>query len=372
MTDSPEVNARIKNLTNEIIKLSKEERVKIVKRRTTHARHQNFTFMTHRPNVHERVEVKKYSSSRYRSMNEHLFKEFLYAIKPINLEDWHKASMIFRAFYVVRAPVVVLCAIYIPLVDYEQPKNGWCKLLNCIQIFLNPAVTIVMGKSLIFRDKSNLWYANIPKDCIYGLYSLAATVPLAIVVFCQSDTRSPPRYHLAFSILNLTGSVFVIFQCTAELCVIFDMVGYLYDMSHQFISATLIAAINSLGELTTVIAMALHGYEQMAYAATIGSSLFLILLHCSGVIAVKTIMGQPVTLERMTGDYGEILYVLFVISLFATLLWTSMLNFNTRRSVGVFSMSIYGLYIVYAILINKAIISPYKKDGLLYDAYTEK
>ncbi|XP_017857245.1 PREDICTED: sodium/potassium/calcium exchanger 6, mitochondrial-like [Drosophila arizonae] len=369
MADSPERIARRMHLTNEINELAKEERVKILKRRTTRTRQQNFTFMTQLPNEHERVEIQKYRTSRYSRMNQHLFREFLSAIKPINAEDWSHASMSLRAFYLARAPIVVVCAIYIPLVNYEEPKNGWSKLLNCIQLFLNPAITIVLGKSLIFRNRSQLWYKSVAGDFIYGVYSLVLTVPFAIFVFFHSDTRAPPKYHWIFSILNLTGSVFIIFQCGTELCVIFEMVGYIYGVSSQFMSVTVIAIANSLGDLATIIVMALHGYEKMAYAATLGSPLFVILLHCSGVIVVKKAMGQNSSFRTMSGDYGGILYILFTMGLFMTLLWTTLLNFNARRSVGIFSMSVFGLFILYATLINKGIISPFKHDGLVNDAF---
>ncbi|XP_030241883.1 uncharacterized protein LOC115563286 [Drosophila navojoa] len=369
MPDSPEQTLRKIYLTNEINELAKEERVRILKRRTTRTRQQNFTFMTQLPNEHEGVEIQKYRNSRYSRMNQHLFKEFLTAIKPINVEDWRHASMSLRAFYLARAPIAVICAIYIPLVNYEEPKNGWSKLLNCIQLFLNPAITIVLGKSLIFRNRGKLWYNSVPEDCIYGVYSLVLTVPVAIFVFFHSDTRAPPKYHWIFSILNLTGSVFLIFQCSSELCVIFEMVGYIYDVPDQFMSVTVIAMANRLGDLATILVMALHGYEKMAYAATLGSPLFVILLHCSGVIALKKAFGQNSSFHTLSGDYGGILYILFTMGLFMTLLWTTLLNFNARRSVGIFSMSVFGLFILYAILINAGIISPFKRDGLVTDSF---
>ncbi|XP_032584390.2 mitochondrial sodium/calcium exchanger protein isoform X2 [Drosophila mojavensis] len=369
MADSPERIERKRYLINEINELAKEERVKILKRRTTRTRQQNFTFMTQLPNEHERVEIQKYRASRYSRMNQHLFREFLSAIKPINAEDWSHASMSLRAFYLVRAPIVVVCAIYIPLVNYEEPKNGWSKLLNCIQLFLNPAITIVLGKSLIFRNRGQFWYSAVPGDCIYGVYSMVLTVPFAIFVFFHSDTRAPPKYHWIFSILNLTGSVFIIFQCGTELCVIFEMVGHIYGISSQFMSVTVIAIANSLGNLATIIVMALHGYEKMAYAATLGSPLFIILLHCSGVITLKKALGQNISFRSMSGDYGGILYILFTMGLFMTLMWTTLLNFNARRSVGILSMSVFGLFILYATLINKEIISPFQHDALVIDAF---
>ncbi|XP_017856693.1 PREDICTED: sodium/potassium/calcium exchanger 6, mitochondrial-like [Drosophila arizonae] len=369
MPDSPEHLAKIKSLTGEINKLSKEERVQILKRRTTNPRQQNFTFMTQVPNEHEQLEIEQKRDSRYVDMNRGLFKEFILAFKPIKFEVWRNAGIIERIFLVTRVPVVIICTIYIPLVDYEEPKNGWSKLLNCIQIWLSPAVTIILGKSLIFRSKERMWYASIPQNAVYGLYSLVLTVPLSIFIFCQSDTRSPPKYHWIFSILNLMGSVFLIFQCTTELSVMFEMIGYLYGISDQFMSTTVITATNCLGDLATIVTMALQGYEKMAYAATIGGPLLVVLLHCGSVMGVKTALGQHITWYAMVGNYGGILFVLFTLSLAMTLLWACLLNFHARRSVGIFSMSIYGLYIIFAILINMGIISPYEHQVVNDEIY---
>ncbi|EDW11734.2 mitochondrial sodium/calcium exchanger protein [Drosophila mojavensis] len=369
MPSSPERLAKIKSLTGEINKLSREERVQILKRRTTNPRQQNFTFMTQVPNEHERVEIEQKRDSRYVDMNRGLFTEFILAFKPIKLAVWRDAGIIERIVLVARAPVVIFCTMYIPLVDYEEPKNGWSKLLNCIQIWFSPAVTIILGKSLIFRSKEQMWYASIPQNTVYGLYSLVLTVPLSIFIFCQSDTRSPPKYHWIFSILNLTGSVFIIFQCTTEISVMFEMIGYLYGISDQFMSSTVITATNCLGDLATILTMALHGYEKMAYAATIGGPLLVILLHCGSVMGVKIVLGQRITWHAMVGNYGGILFVLFTFSLTMTLLWICLLNFRARRSVGVFSMSMYGLYIIFAILINLGIISPYEHQAVNDEIY---
>ncbi|XP_070065003.1 mitochondrial sodium/calcium exchanger protein-like [Drosophila virilis] len=180
------------------------------------------------------------------SKNHRLFREFFSAILLIKLNEWRQATMLLRAFYIARAPVVFLSVLYIPLVDYELKKNGWSKLLNCIQIFLNPAFTITMGKAMVFRDRSMLWYYNIPYDFKYGLYSLVVTVPIAIVVFFHSNTSAPTPYHWMFTIMKLTGSMILTFQCLTEKSLITDVLGHMLKVSADFMGATVKFIANSL------------------------------------------------------------------------------------------------------------------------------
>ncbi|XP_032293860.1 mitochondrial sodium/calcium exchanger protein isoform X2 [Drosophila virilis] len=301
--------------------------------------------------------------------NHRLFREFFSAILPIKMNEWRQATMLLRAYYIARAPVVFLSVLYIPLVDYELKKNGWSKLLNCIQIFLNPAVTITMGKAMVFTDKSKLWYYSIPHDVKYGLYSLVVTVPIAIAVFFHSNTSAPPPYHWMFTIMNLTGSMFVIFQSVTEITLITGVLGFMLKVPPDFMGATVSCLANSLGDLVANASMALQGYEKMAYAAAIGSPFFTILLGTGSVFAVKILLGLSTSMTDLIGTYGENAFVLLILGLLSTLLWTSVLNFNARRSVGIFSMSIYGLYIIYSILIRAEIIHPYNMDAFLISSH---
>ncbi|XP_064550481.1 mitochondrial sodium/calcium exchanger protein-like isoform X2 [Drosophila montana] len=344
-----------------LIKLDK--RVDILKRKTTSmSSESSFTYMTKRPTKRRRIDMRANRSIVYnvfQRRNQNLFKDFFYALRPVDLADWRKANMLMRTFYITRAPVVIICAIYIPLVDYEKDLNGWSKLLNCLHIIINPAITITMGKALIFRESSRLWYSNIPDASIYGFYSFAVTVPISIFVFCHSRTAAPPAYHWLYTIMNLTGSMFLTFQCASEITLIMDVCGRILNVESDFMGATVKAIASALGNLVTNTSMAMLGYEKMAYAATIGSPFFSVLLGTGAALAAKILTGGSVTAEKMHGKYGENAFVLLILGLFSTLLWTAVLNYNARRSVGIFSMGIYLLYLVFTLLIKNGIIQPY-------------
>ncbi|XP_030556293.1 putative sodium/calcium exchanger 7 [Drosophila novamexicana] len=340
-----------------------DQRVDILKREQgPMADGPSFTYMTKRPGRRARIDMRanrRILYNEFQRRNQYLFRDFFYALRPVDLADWRKANMLMRTFYIIRAPIVIICALYIPLVDYEKELNGWNKLLNCLQIIINPAITITMGSAIIFREKSRLWYSTITETCKYGFYSFAITVPISIFVFCHSRTGVPPAYHWLYTILNLTGSMFLTFQCASEIALIIDVCGHILKVESDFMGATVSAIASALGNLVTNTSLALLGYEKMAYAATIGSPFFSVLLGTGAVLASRILSGGSPTIENMHGKYGENAFVLLLLGLLSTLLWTALLNYNSRRSVGIFSMGIYLLYLVFTLLIRYGIIQPY-------------
>ncbi|XP_064554243.1 putative sodium/calcium exchanger 7 isoform X2 [Drosophila montana] len=346
---TPGVEAKHKLLLQKYNFLARDDRVELLHRRSnlrSSVKDPTFTYMTRRMSSHSRINLKDKSDVLVfvQSRNRHLFKEFFLALNPFHKEDWRKANVFIRAFLIARAPVAVLCAIYIPLVDYELEKNGWTK-------------------ALVFRDKSKLWYRNIADDVKYGLYSLAVTVPIAIVVFFHSKPSAPPSYHWIFTIMNLTGSIFLMFQCVAEISLITEVIGNLMKVPSDFMGATTLAVASGLADLVTTVSMALQGYQRMAYAAVIGGPFFSIILGTASAI-LGTIFSDATPDLTMIGVYGENALIMLRLGLLATLLWTSVLNYNARRSVGVFSMAIYCLFLLFAVLIKEGIIHSYDIEDM--------
>ena len=74
--------------------------------------------------------------------NHGLFRQFAYSLYPI--EEHHSdnktSNRINKVLAYLKAPVVFLLLVFIPVVDYEEENHGWSKLLNCLQIILLPAV----------------------------------------------------------------------------------------------------------------------------------------------------------------------------------------------------------------------------------------
>ncbi|XP_017000965.2 mitochondrial sodium/calcium exchanger protein isoform X1 [Drosophila takahashii] len=307
--------------------------------------------------------------NRAQGKNFGICRDFYLAIRPITCEKWRKANMIERAIMLVRTPGVILCIIYIPLVDYEMDKHGWNKLLNCLQVMLNPAMSIIVIKALLSSRGNSLWYVAITKEYIYGLYSLPITMPIAIFMFFQSRTDVPPFYHSVFTVMNLTGSMFMIFICATEIDKVLEVLGHILEVEDDFMGATVKACTGSLGPLIANIAMAMHGYPKMAYASAIGGPFFTVVLSASTVLHVRNLVGFKVTNISQQGNYGGNAFIFLNLGLFLTLLWSTTLGFFARRSVGIFCIVFYGVYLLFAILIHKKVIHSFSEDMPLQAAF---
>ena len=76
-------------------------------------------------------------------------------------------------------PLKLILNILVPVVDENLPRNGWSKLLNCVNLVATPILILLIWRNQIFQ-------AGI------GIASLS----LAVFVFFNSRTDIPPKYHL--------------------------------------------------------------------------------------------------------------------------------------------------------------------------------
>lgn len=70
--------------------------------------------------------------------NHRLWQDLLDSLNPIDVVDWRTGNYFQRFVLLVKAPMLLLVTLLVPIVDYERDKHGWCKLLNCIHIAVNP------------------------------------------------------------------------------------------------------------------------------------------------------------------------------------------------------------------------------------------
>ncbi|XP_017044369.1 mitochondrial sodium/calcium exchanger protein isoform X2 [Drosophila ficusphila] len=353
---------------------SQNARVEIFERSSSGPTINKMRYTTRPMTLNTRISVDRRATrnvlyNRTRGPNWGLFSDFFVALRPITCVKWRKANMIERAMMVVQVPGVVICIVYIPLVDYELDKHGWNKLLNCIHVVLNPAMSIIVIKSLISCSREQLWYSSLGTEYIYGLYSLLITLPIALVMFRKSRTDLPPPYHWVFTIMNLTGSMFIIFVCATEIDKVLEVIGHTMHIEDDFMGATVKGCTGSLGPLIANIAMALHGYPRMGYASAIGGPFFTVIFSANTVLYVKRIFGFELMYENQMGNYGANAFTFLILGLFLILLWSTTLGFYARRSVGIYCIVFYCIYLLFAILINSRCIHSFTRDRPVHAAF---
>ncbi|XP_043645923.1 putative sodium/calcium exchanger 7 [Drosophila teissieri] len=364
---TPEIALKLQDLERKFEYYSQDTRVEILEKKSN-ASMTKIRYTTMRMIQNPRVSVNRRHTRNMRldytqSKNFGIFRDFLLAIRPIKCQAWRQADLLNRVLLLIRAPAVVICTFYIPLVDFEMEKHGWNKLLNAINAVVNPALSISIFMAFIHRKGNTLWYICMQNTLTYGAYSLVVTVPFAAFILFHSRTDVPPSYHWVFTIMNLMGSMIVIFLCATEIDTVLEVIGNILSIDDDYMGATVKALTGNLGTLFANTAVAIHGYPKMAFASVIGGSFFTIVVTGNTVIYVRSLVRHHYSHSDEIEEYGQFAFIFLIMGLFTILLWSTTLGFFARRSMGLYSMGLYAVYLLYATLVHEQIIHSFSKDS---------
>ncbi|KAH8304486.1 hypothetical protein KR059_011009 [Drosophila kikkawai] len=313
----------------------------------------------------ETVDVEKNRTYLYNSENPKnlmLFREFLESLNPIDGEAWELGGCCQRFFLIIRSPLVLILLVFIPVVDFEKDKHGWSKLLNCLQIVLNPFVVITLVHSAV-SSKYHTWYITL--NLSISMWSPCLTLPLAIAIFLHSRTDVPPCYHLLFALLTFFSSITTIWIAATELEVLSEIVGIVFDLSENFMAVTIGAISNATPDMIANSHLTLQGYGRMAFAAIIGGPVFAIVVSMSVAFIFNKRVRQVDAASWVFGEHGEICYYFLVITIATTLWWSITYDFHARRSAGVFLWCIFLLFMLFVICAEWEVIHDLSVDSIL-------
>ncbi|KAL9872948.1 mitochondrial sodium/calcium exchanger protein-like [Glossina fuscipes fuscipes] len=170
-----------------------------------------------------------------------LFRQLFYSLNPIDVTDWLESGRMGKTVMLMKAPVLVFLKAVIPVVDYEIDGNV-------------ESGTLVSG-------------------VLYGVAAFT-TIPLAVYVFKHTTVNEVPKYHRFLAAYAGIGSMFMIYNCAAEIVSILGVLGITTHRSSSFLGCTLLAWGNSVGDLVANISLSRNGYEKMGFAACFGGPLF--------------------------------------------------------------------------------------------------
>lgn len=273
------------------------------------------------------------------------FRELLLHLLPIDLNGWPNKTWYGRVYEVGRAPIYFLLTLTAPVVDYENDKNNWCRLLNSLHCVISPIFILAVTQGV------HSTVAGFPVAVIVFLASLC----VAGVVFFTSTCDEPPRYHSAFAYVGFFVSVFWIYALANEVVSLLKTVGIVIGLSDAFLGMTVLAWGNSIGDFISNLTVAKQGYPRMAISACYGGPLLNLLLGFGIPYTVKLVeVGGTVTLRwsKMVG----ILYGTMCQSLVSTLVVMTILQFTVKRAFGAYLITVYVVYLVVAILIETGVL----------------
>ncbi|XP_017866543.1 PREDICTED: sodium/potassium/calcium exchanger 6, mitochondrial-like [Drosophila arizonae] len=281
------------------------------------------------------------------------------SINPISLSEFKRSSYIERIYIVLIMPVSIICSLFVPVVDTSVNKHGWSKLLNCIQIVTTPFIVITLWHALTcleYQSSFIVLYFNI------SVWSFCVSVPLAIFVFWKTRTDKPPRFHKLFMILTFSISLVLLKIFATEIEVLSCVIGLVSHMSEDFASSSIRAFCSALSDSIFNISLAIKGYGGMAFAAGLAGPFFSFTIGLGLYFLTNPKVSQLYSKRWLLGEQGDNSYFFFMLIAFSTLLWIVTFNFLARRSVAIFDLIMYIVYLIYAILVEWSVIHAFTFD----------
>lgn len=270
--------------------------------------------------------------------------EFLSQLVPWDPEEWVERGVAGKIYDIVTFPVRFVLVLTVPVVDYENAKNNWCRPLNALHCVTSPLfVVVVLGRADDYvADKIPSWVLAL---LIGGI--------AAMLVWFSSSFESAPCYHSAFGYAGFILSVLWIYGVANALLDLLRTLGLVAGVSDAILGLTVLAWGNSLGDFVTNVAVARQGYPSMAMAACFGGPLLNLLMG----------VGLPYTVELAPLGFGtrlpleltplvSTLYGGVVASLLLSLYATLFCRYQSSRLHGASLLALYALFLAAAVTVE--------------------
>lgn len=271
--------------------------------------------------------------------------DFLAHISPIDPDNWRRAGILGKIMNIIRAPLLFIGIITIPVVDREKRLSNWCRLLNTLH-----CITVPLFMVIAIKIDEN-W-------TVFGVtLRVMLLIPGAIVaifVFRTTSAHEQPKYHAAFAYFGFMMSILWIYLLASEIISLLKTVGIIFGMTDTAIGLGVLAWGNSLGDIVANISLADAGYPRMALGASIGAPLLNLLLG----------FGLSFTLSLEPGQVSPVVYsptITLLCSTLTIILISLMLSTlvpaeKSRRPFGYMLIASYGIYFALAVCLETGLI----------------
>lgn len=264
---------------------------------------------------------------------------------PVDLDEWPSKPWHAKAIELIKAPLYFILTVTTPVVDYENDKHNWCRLLNSLHCALSPVFITLVATG----GDDNV--GGVPVVLIV----LLVFACVAIAVFATSKYDEPPRYHWAFGYVGFFVSVAWIYLLANEVLSLLKTFGIVIGLSDAFLGMTVLAWGNSIGDYISNLSVARQGYPRMAISACYGGPLLNLLLGFGIPYTLKLAQSGGVMSLNWTTMIG-ILYGTITTTLVSTLVVMIILRFRVKRVFGACLVLVYVIFTIIAILIEAKVI----------------
>lgn len=274
------------------------------------------------------------------------FQQFLYAINPIDTENWAEMNLIKKIYEVFKCPMVFLLVITTPVVDYDEELHKWNRYLNSLQL-----TTGLLFASLATKVGLNTIGGSFP---VWALV-LIIGVALSLLVFFTSKNDQQPKYHPLYAYVGFVVAVVWIYSVANEVVNILQTFGVVFSISNAVLGLTLLAWGNSIGDLIADTVMARQGYPRIGISACFGGPLFNLLLGIGIPFTIATIKKGDYELSITLEEY--VLAGFLALSLLTSLIVVPLSKFRMSRPYGIGLIVLYVIFLVVALLTESNVIT---------------
>ncbi|EDW63734.1 mitochondrial sodium/calcium exchanger protein isoform X1 [Drosophila virilis] len=278
---------------------------------------------------------------RTHAPNRHLLKQFFQVFDTLDRKGFRSQWTICKIWALVKVPPLILLRLYIPQTYFQDSAYTWSKLLCCIQIFLTPTTIIVLFVHIYLK----LYKWTLP---VFGI-CFCITITISIIAFRHSRTDTVPRWYTYMAILNVIGSIFILYVATKELVAVVETVGITLHRSHTFIGCTLFTWGCTLTDFMSNLGMARKGFPRMAFSACFGYIIFSTFGAVCLPVLYNVITSSPGDFQITEGTVGESASIMLIVALVMIMLYGITTNFMLRRSGALLGITIYALFLIFVV-----------------------
>lgn len=191
-------------------------------------------------------------------------RDLVFRMTPFGWSEFKEMRIDSKVFAIFKFPFVILITLTTPIVDTENHRHNWCRLLNCFHCITAPLF-------LLYISGRFTSYVNgiFPVSVII----LLVGVIISVIAFFTSCFERPPKYHAAFSVLGFVVAGSWTYLLASEVVLLLKAVGILINLSDVILGLTVLAWGNSLGDFISNLSMARQGFPKMGISACFGGPL---------------------------------------------------------------------------------------------------
>lgn len=269
--------------------------------------------------------------------------------EPFKNLEWHQLVLA-----VLKAPIVLVMKLTVPVVDRELPREGWVRPAMTVHMFFLPSL---LAAFVLMQDGIPDWM--IQWNIIMYVLVVCAIVGAGLAYWLWESTReaeergddSPPKYHRYLGLVGFVLALVWIYATAREIVNAVLAFGVVFEVGTLVLGVTVLAIGIGMQDLVTCMGIARAGLPAMAASSCVGASMMNIMLGIglSGLIGV-TLSPYETQLYVSLQLIICILFMLISIVLALSVMWGG--GFEGGQVFGASLLGLYALFVIVSLVVG--------------------